>query len=141
MALDIEGSTYQDLVASVVSQGVLQLETAVTSSGKFSNDEVGMWLQVKRKQVALLEFIMKSCPRENIALMARRFDPPSFPIPISSNPFSSLSHPKSVEIVSKGISPGFGCGANQREVPLAKHFCDGIVGVVRNPGFVPVCRF
>jgi hypothetical protein len=31
-----------------------------------------MVVQVKRKQLALLEFIMKSCPREDIAMMARR---------------------------------------------------------------------
>eukprot|EP00884_Botryococcus_braunii_P005103 jgi/Botrbrau1/14594/Bobra.242_2s0004.1 len=47
---------------------------------------------VKRKQVALLEFIMKSCPRENIALMARRRSGNLGAAPSSRNPFTRAEH-------------------------------------------------
>jgi hypothetical protein len=44
--------------------------------------------QVKRSQLALLEHMMKACPREDIAIMARRRSGNMGSAPSSDNPFS-----------------------------------------------------
>ena len=93
---------------------------------------------VQRKQLALLEFVMKGCPREDIAIMARRRSGNMGSAASSENPFVRaevfLKHRMEAVIGEEGevLPPAAPLPLRPRLLSLLSLTrCVGVVGLVR----------